>query len=453
MNWIPLKRGNIKDLILIACAGLFLRIAIYSAYSTLPGNDTPGYVQLATAIRNMDVHLHDGYRTPGYPLFMLALGMDFEAIRIVQHALGIATALLVYLLCQMRAKRILALAAGLLYALSIHFVFYEAIIQTEALSNFLVALVFYLFALRMERMDFSMAGAAWIAFLCAFLSMVRPQYLPVLPLLVAFDALRIWRLSTKKFRHWLNWTPGIGILATCVGGWMLANKILFGHLFLTLFSALAFMTHTIRFADAADGEFQDIGRIMVNCRNRAAEKDPMGYGEGAITYAANEIYGKYALANPVQLYKLISRINRHLVQRAPVRYASSVLLGCANFWRVSLIMYEECFHNPNHHALFSRVWRPNKLAWLAVHAVFFLCLPACLLWRKAALRDYALMASLSQVVIGGMLFQALLSRANSSRYALSSEALVLVAIAFLVSLRKSAGSTDPSLSHAPRKES
>ncbi len=420
------------DVALIAVASIALRIIVYAVYYTLIGVDTRGYAQMAHALLDWDVQLYDGYRTPGYPLFMAALGIHMELIRVVQHALGVGTAVLVYLLARMRVPRLWALAAGLFYGLSMHFVFYEAIIQTEALANFLVALIFHLFARRIARNNYSMGQATWIGLLCTFLTMVRPQYLPILLILFLVDAIRILRQPGPKGRKLFGLAPGAGGFVAAVGGWVLLNRILFGSLFLTLWSSSALMSHTIRFAEHAGPEWQEAGAIMVKWREYYREDIArLGSPEIALAPVWKELMALYHLDNPVAAYHQMNRLNRHLILRNPGAYSASVLVGCANFWRVSLIMYPELFKNDPARWICQHFWPLNKLAWLGIHLAFWgLLLAKMRRWRQIWADPFVLVL-LTQIFLGSMLFQALLSYSNSSRYALSTEALVLVALLYL----------------------
>ena len=449
-RWAAEHRPALKDVLAITLAGVALRIVVYLVYATLVGNDTPSYAKLALALREGNPELYDGARTPGYPLFMLALGIHMEWIRVAQHALGVLTSIFVYLMARMRCPRRWALAAGLLYGLSLHFAFYEAIIQTEALSNFLLALICYLFAKRIEQADYSMGQATWIGMLCAYLTLTRPQYLPLYFILVFFDAVRIVRQSGMALRRLLNLIPGAGAFAACVGGLILVNRLFFGLYFLTPLGPAGMMTHTIRFADKAGPEWREAGNIMVKWWEfRRLEVEESGSTERAAGPAAREIYKFYNVDGSWEQKQLINRINRHLIRQAPKEYVASVLLACFNFWRVSLIMYPECFASAQTLAVFQGAWLPNKLVWLGVHLAFFLaCLAHLPRWR-AIRDDVLLMALLAIILVGGMAISSLLGFSNSSRYALPTESMVLVAMLYLMCAGKT--TARPSLPDVPQR--
>ena len=437
--WSVRKRPVFNDLMAIALASVALRIIAYLTYATLAGNDTPSYASLARALSGGGIELYNGYRTPGYPLFMAAMGIHMEWIRVAQHALGVLTAGLVYLTVRLRCRRRWAMAAGLLYGLSLHFVFYEAIIQTEALSNFLMALICYRFAARMERAEYSTGGATWIGMLCAYLTLTRPQYLPLVFILYFFDAVRIVRQSRQILRRLLNLIPGAGVFIACVGGWVLINRLLFGFYFLTPLGPAGMMTHTIRFADRAGPEWREAGNIMVKWwEYYRPEVEESGSTERASGPAAKELYALYGTDTSREQNQLIDRINHHLIQQAPGPYAASVLLACFNFWRVSLIMYPECFADARALTAFQGAWLPNKLVWLGVHLAFFLAGLARLPRWRTVWADTLLMALLTVILIGGMAMSSLLGFSNSSRYALPTESTVLVAMLYLACSGKAA---------------
>ena len=158
-------------------------------------------------------------RTPGYPLLVaLTLGLFGEDPRLValaQHALGVATALLTYLLGRALAGPLAGLLAGLAAALAGHLLLYERLIMSETLfTSLLVAAL-----LALVRAG---QGGGWRWALAAGLALggatlVRPvaQALLVLAPLVLLLGGRGWR---GALRGTLLVGLGYGLL---LGPWVL----------------------------------------------------------------------------------------------------------------------------------------------------------------------------------------------------------------------------------------
>ena len=123
-------------------------------------------------------------RTPGYPLFLagaiLLVGDDLRGIILLQHLLGVGTAVLAYALGRLAFGRLVGLGAGALAAISAPLVAYEHYLLTEALFGFALtaALTVLVWAWRRE------SGRLWLlGGLCVGLStLVKPIGQVLLPL-------------------------------------------------------------------------------------------------------------------------------------------------------------------------------------------------------------------------------------------------------------------------------
>jgi hypothetical protein len=132
-------------------------------------------------------------RTPGYPLFLAgALGLvgdDLRGILLVQHLLGVATAVLAFALGRLTfgrdpaVGRVVGMTAGLLTAVSAPLVAYEHYLLTETLFAFVVTamLVCLVWAIRSGR------GRLWLlgGLLVGLATMVKPIAQGFLPIALA----------------------------------------------------------------------------------------------------------------------------------------------------------------------------------------------------------------------------------------------------------------------------
>jgi 4-amino-4-deoxy-L-arabinose transferase-like glycosyltransferase len=166
----------------------------------------------------------DSLRTPGYPLFLLAIpGLDTSAawvarVQLVQAALGVASVWLVYLLARRFLRAGWAHAAALLAAISPHLANLNACLLSEGLFLFLLlcSLLASVEALRKpHRWRFALAGLAWGA--CA---LVRPSVLLLPPLLL----LGCW--LAPRLRDWR--APALLLVAVFLAvqaPWFLRNRV------------------------------------------------------------------------------------------------------------------------------------------------------------------------------------------------------------------------------------
>lgn len=168
-----------------------------------------------------------------------------------------------------------------------------------------------------------------------------------------------------------------------------------------------------------------------------------GATEWATIPALQELAEFYQAETRVERYHLYNRINRHLILQSPGAYFQGVGIACFNFWRVGWLMYPECVRSEKALPVILRLWLPYKALWLGVHLAFFLALLYNLPRWRTIFNDTLLMAILTQILVGGMFFQALLTYSNSTRYALPSEALIVIALAYFVCLTKNARHTPP----------
>lgn len=185
---------------------------IYSKQVTWAGEQPPGGVQ------------PDSLRTPGYPLFLLAIpGLDSGStwlmkVERVQAVLAVVSVLLVYLLSRRFLAPAGALAAALITAISPHL----AVLSTHLLSETLFTLLLIasvlasVSALRAGgTARFALAGLAWG--LCC---LVRPSVLALPPLLW----LACW--ISPRMREWR--VPAFALFAVFIAvqsPWFARNRL------------------------------------------------------------------------------------------------------------------------------------------------------------------------------------------------------------------------------------
>src|SRR5438034_4071629 len=186
---------------LILCVGLAFRLAFASVSPVFLEGDSQSYLLPAWQLLHGDGFSPELRRTPGYPVFVASafrlLGQDLQSLALAQHALGLATVALSYLL----GRRLFVPAAGLLAAAALACsapqLIYERYLMSEALFGFALALVslVLVIALRWPAAPVLLVGGLLIG----LAALTRPVAQAILPLaLLGFVALLPrWRPAVR----------------------------------------------------------------------------------------------------------------------------------------------------------------------------------------------------------------------------------------------------------------
>jgi 4-amino-4-deoxy-L-arabinose transferase-like glycosyltransferase len=180
-----MKRAHLA-LAAVLLAGLALRLVLMVAYTPayLSYPDTWGYVKAAAGPLIMD----DWIRPAGYPAFLAALhGLwgSLTLVLAVQHALGIATALLAYATVRrLGAPGWAAVVPAAVVLLCLDFAYFEHTLLSESLFTALSAASLYALVRSLDATPRAAAGWAALAGLAAaYAVLVRPSGVFVLPVL------------------------------------------------------------------------------------------------------------------------------------------------------------------------------------------------------------------------------------------------------------------------------
>jgi tetratricopeptide (TPR) repeat protein len=209
----PVRSSSVHEWVVLAVivlVGLLLRTSYLSEIRRLPAFDYPILDAatydywgrgLATGDWTVDTQVMGNpqiretpfLRPPGYPYFVGLVykltGCSRLAIRLVQMGLGLASAVLLFILGRrMFGRTVGLLAAGLMstYWVFIHF---EGELSPTTLSVFLLLLLFYLVRLWLDRR--TVAYALGAGAVLGFLSLTRPESMILVPLI----ALWAWRAT------------------------------------------------------------------------------------------------------------------------------------------------------------------------------------------------------------------------------------------------------------------
>jgi len=98
--------------------------------------DSNGYRAMARMLAHGDVSGYDAVRTLGYPVFMVLLASNLDAVRIAQMVLGlVTTAMVFWVALRLTGVSAAAFIAGALYGLNIMQIQFENTILSESLAG------------------------------------------------------------------------------------------------------------------------------------------------------------------------------------------------------------------------------------------------------------------------------------------------------------------------------
>ncbi len=192
--------------------------------------DSEHYFHSASAIAlNFDFTAHRAFHTPLYALFLaflLVLGnwgsACGELVLATQQLLGVASAVLVYLIARRSFGQRIAFVSGLLVALDVTQLFYEATLLTETLYTFILLLIIYVLTAQDAVRGLRLAALSGL--LCALLTLTRPvaQFYFIIPAL--FLVIREAPLSRKV----LSFLLVVGVCWMVLLPWCLQNRAYHG---------------------------------------------------------------------------------------------------------------------------------------------------------------------------------------------------------------------------------
>lgn len=201
------RAADLLLLTLIVLVAILVRAAFLAAHPPMfvtPDSDDylwPGYA-LASGL-GFEPELR---RTPLYPIFIatvLALGGDLWSVGVMQHALGVVTAVLAYGLGCVAfggwAGRLTGAVAGLATAISGPLLIYEHYLMSEAFFTFALTLGLLVLVTALRRPTWRwLVAAGGVVALAALTRPIGQAVLPIalgLPLLLALPA---WRVGLTR---------------------------------------------------------------------------------------------------------------------------------------------------------------------------------------------------------------------------------------------------------------
>jgi hypothetical protein len=320
-GWLRRNRAAVAVLALVAISAL-VRLVVVLNFRARASWDTDGYILAARSIASLDFSQYDGKRTPIYPLLMLLGGMDWDVVRLMQSALGIAIASMMFAIVWLRARSAMAaLVVGLLCSIAVSELLFEQVIYSETLCTFWIVLSLLAYERLIDAAmiwDYALLGIA-----AALAGLTRPMFLFLGPLYFCLVVARTRML--RDLRLALILAPTL-VLAL---GWSIVNKRTVNYFGVTTTTGYNLSNHSGAFMELAPPQYSTIADIYL--RYRARQIHNLGTQAMTIWYAEGEIRRTTGLSY-AQLSKQLTRMSLEMFAEHPLLYLASVGRAWMRFW-------------------------------------------------------------------------------------------------------------------------
>jgi hypothetical protein len=427
------------SVVALLAIGIVARLLLASTYSISNFPDSWDYITLAEQWRNLDFTSNIGFRTPIYPMVLIATGINSETLWILQSLMGLAISILLFFLVLGATGSIgAALVAALAHTLAANQLVLEAAVMTETTATLLVVAAAYV----AER-AWSRGWPLGLVVLCAALSsaatLTRPLYV-VLGVVILGAIAFFGGKSRAKVGVVFLLVFSIPILI-----WMGYQKSTTGAFAITTLLGFNLSNNTGALMERAPDEFRQVRDIYLKHRQERIAKT----GSHSMTvFGAREELQRSTGFNEAQLSKELQRIAFYLIASYPADYFGRAIEQWYGFFaRGALYIHEE---NVKDEAALKTLQRINVFQrWMfrISYAVFFLlALPvAWVAWIRCKGHDSRWNAAglLTATVLSASLLQALVEYGGSGRFGLPTQSLAIAALVIgIVTIRRSGFACD-----------
>ena len=249
----------------VIVASIVFRVVFLLSTSYVTATDSEAYIDFAKQIAQHNLTQDNGFRTPGYPIFMALFANNLNLVRIAQMALGILiTAILFMIVWTLTHNTLLPVLAAASYGLNLSLITYENTILTETLATFLVVLSVALFIFILEKIVSRRSILVELLVLggvSAFVALVRPLFLFLSPLYGIIILVKLLQENYQRRRLLLFvfFVPFILL----VGGWSTYNYMRFGYWGPSTGTGYSLADHSIRYIQYAPDQFAIIRDIYL----------------------------------------------------------------------------------------------------------------------------------------------------------------------------------------------
>lgn len=415
---------------LIILLTVLVRLPAWMCYQPVLFVDSPGYLDYAASLGLGDFSQHDGFRVPGYSIFLLMCGRQPGWIWMAQTVLGILSAGLCYAVARLLGCSWgMGLVSGILYATGLQFIVLEAAILSETLSLFFLLAICWVALIYVH--DPSNRGVSWlVGLLAGGLALVRPQFVFLggwLGLMLGIFSWRIFRSFPRMAGVLVRiWGPWAALLVF----WSTVNAVLVGSFTLSTTTGYSLLNHSGRFIEFAAAEDAEIRDFYLHYRNERMTAVEATGGNVSFLAVPLEEFRRAKGMTYAEFSTYLSKMSSRLFIRHPLLYLHSVAEAWLRFWRIPLIWQAENWQGKGLNVV-KVFWMPEKLVWLTMCVLFIILTPRLLPWFFSAQPERFSIVLLLSVIWATSVLQALTNFGENARYAIPVLPLVpLVLMAY-----------------------
>lgn len=422
------SRQILMAVVALLAVAIVARLAVAFVYSISNFPDSGDYIDLARQWRRLDFVSNIGFRTPVYPIILIATAFDNNTLWILQSLMGLAISILLFFLVLGATDSIgAALVAGLAHTLAANQLVLEAAVMTETTATLLVVAAAYA-AERAWSRNWPLGLVALSALLASAATLTRPLYV-VLGVVILGAIAFFGGKSRAKAGIVFFLVFSFPILT-----WMGYQKSTTGAFAITTLLGFNLSNNTGALMERAPDEFREVREIYLKHRKERVAKT----GSHSMTvFAAREELQRSTGFNEAQLSTELQRIAIHLIANYPLEYLKRAAQQWYGFFaRGSIYIQEE---NVKDEAtlkklkgidVFQRWMIRTSYALLIVLALpvawvgWVRCRGHNSQWNAAGL--------LTAIVLSASLLQALVEYGGSGRFGLPTQSLAIAALVISV---------------------
>jgi hypothetical protein len=361
------------------------RWILWRVYQPISYGDTAPYLRLANDLLTRGLGGYDGTRVPGYPVFLLLLGMDPARVWVAQLAIGWGISLLLFWI-GWRTSRSASLGAllALIYDLTPGLISFESNLLSETLAMFLALLTLGVYV-ELDRRPRGARGvvlALGLGLAASLAALTRALFF----LLPVWLALFVWLMSDRGAGPEAAWRR---LLRT--GAFALAPLVLLGGWLGWVYHSYGMLSpdtmggyHLVNHAGAYFEDLPDEDAVIrdIYLRYREAKIAETGSQTNAIYDAIPELTRVSGLSF-FDLSRELQRLSIRLIRAHPFLYLRDVADGWIDFWRAPIFWRPDLLRLGLPAAALDRVALGARLVSVGANLAFLLMSAAAVLSRRA----------------------------------------------------------------------
>ncbi|MGO2356812.1 MAG: phospholipid carrier-dependent glycosyltransferase [Mesonia sp.] len=415
-----------RNIYYIVALGVFLRLIVFTLFYNHIAEypDSSDYYILAEHIQKLSLEGYNGWRSPGYSLFLLLGGEKLRMIIIFQNILGVIAGVLWYkTLINLKISKKLSLYTTLLMTTFLHVIFYEAAILTESITLFFLSCVVYILS-KYSVYQFTFAKGMYLSIALGILVIIKPFYI-YLPFLI----FGMWLIKGFQLKKCLGKLCLIVILPLFTYlGWSYVNKLHTGYFVSSTFLGLNMAQNCVHFAEKGPEKYNWIIKPYVKYREKSIEENRDV--AMSIWYAYHQGAFKHKHLSFPDLSNELGEYAKATIRKNPGNYIKQVVFkSWLNFWEPSILWrYDEIKTGKK---LFLGLWYVQKVVLYFYRIIFILLIPY-FIYRFMVDKKLKKDTLLFFIVFTASVLQAMVTYGSNSRYSFPLEFMMLIVVTYFL---------------------